>query len=212
MGQLLTLKPTGGDLDRLTAVQRVEEALSVAQMLFGQMAHLDVYDAYDVKRVRAVLPQAKDIVATGALTELSDEFRKATQQATKKQIGQNLAALVAAFPNAGKSDLGPYGAMLAADVASKYPTFFALEIACRQLRQTSRFLPSISEVLEAIADAEGRVKNHRWTLENFHRYLTQTEAYLDQRDADLESERIRAVERAERKAAGVGTATQDERR
>src|SRR6185312_12549029 len=100
MGQLLALKSVGGDLDRLTAVQRVEEALRVAHKLFGQMAHVDTYDPYDVARLRAALPQAKELVTSGALAELIDEFTKATQKATKKQIGQNLAALVAVFPNA----------------------------------------------------------------------------------------------------------------
>jgi hypothetical protein len=80
-----------------------------------------------------------------------DELKALSLPATKLQIAKCLALLVKSFPNAGSADAEVYGGMLLQDVVAAKPTIGDLEEACRHIRRTSRFLPTIAEVLETLA-------------------------------------------------------------
>jgi DnaA N-terminal domain len=72
--------------------------------------------------------------------------------ATAQEIKRTLQILIGSFPNApSKADLSIYGVSLFDEVISESPSLRVLEAACRKLRRDSAFLPSIRDVLEALA-------------------------------------------------------------
>jgi hypothetical protein len=110
----------------------------------------------------------------------SDELKALAKPATKLQIAHCLALLLKSFPNAGAADAEVYGGMLVQDVAAAQPAIGDIEETCRHIRRTSRFLPTIAEVLETLADAKERRKSIAFSTGLF-----------------LESNRRRSVESAQ---------------
>jgi hypothetical protein len=76
------------------------------------------------------------------------------QPATDHELETQLAVLAGSFPTAPKINLEIFGRALIEEIADANPSRGALIRACRQLRRTSKFLPTICEVLEAIEKAE----------------------------------------------------------
>jgi hypothetical protein len=105
----------------------------------------------------------------------ADELKALATPATKLQIAQCLALLLKSFPNAGAADAEVYGGMLVQDVAAAQPAIGDIQETCRHIRRTSRFLPTIAEVLDTLADAKHQrqtIMNSIWTgpsLEQQHR-------------------------------------------
>jgi hypothetical protein len=83
-----------------------------------------------------------------------DELKALSLPATKLRIAKCLALLVKSFPNAGSADAEIYGGMLLQDVVAAKPTIGDIEETCRHIRGTSKFLPTIAEVLETLATAK----------------------------------------------------------
>jgi hypothetical protein len=102
----------------------------------------------------ADIPRALDCVAHEDLAALTAAIVTLRQPASELELQSHLAVLAGSFPNAPKSDLTIYGAALLEDVADMKPSRYAIMRACRQLRRTTRFLPTISEVLEAVREVE----------------------------------------------------------
>ena len=98
-------------------------------------------------------------------------LRDATEPASDEDISAELLRFVGAWPNASHGDLASYGAQLAQDVIDRQPCRYALGTALRHLRQTSRFLPSIAEVLGEIDRAQSRIRNTVWHVEHTHTML-----------------------------------------
>ena len=67
-----------------------------------------------------------------------------------RDLALMVAELVASFPPRPGQDLRIFGRMMAQDVATARPSRAALAGACRQLRASCTFLPSIKEVLDAV--------------------------------------------------------------
>lgn len=94
-------------------------------------------------------------IATEALAYLESDRCRRTYQliaekarlATKEEIKRELQVLVGSFPNASKANLEVYGRALALDIIDDQPCIEALVVGCKALRQVSKFLPTISEVL-----------------------------------------------------------------
>jgi hypothetical protein len=121
----------------------------------------------------AIMPEAQVALA---------DLRALAQPASKMDIAKQLAILVKCYPNAGNADAEIYGRLLIEDVAAMQPAIGDLEAACRNLRRTSKFIPAISEVLEAIADA----KNHRYDIT---RKLIDLTTSRDKQVREVEKER-----------------------
>ena len=77
-----------------------------------------------------------------------------------------------------EADLAGYGAQLAQDVIGRRPCHHALRSALRRLRQTSRFLPSIAEVLVALDAEQSRVRNTLWHVGQMPAALNRARAAL----------------------------------
>jgi hypothetical protein len=89
----------------------------------------------------AILPEAKAVLA---------ELQAAARPASDLEIGKHLGVLVKCFPNTGTADRETYGSVLVLDVIAAQPSISDVEAACRMLRQTSNFMPTIAEVLTAL--------------------------------------------------------------
>ena len=62
------------------------------------------------------------------------------------------------------------------DVIERRPCRYALRAALRHLRQTSRFLPSIAEVLAALDEAQTRIRNTAFHVEQIPAALERARA------------------------------------
>jgi hypothetical protein len=96
-----------------------------------------------------------------ALIAALDKFDQPT---TKNDIATQVMMLLAAFPNASRPELKIYSKTLAADIGAMQPGRLAVEWACRKLRRTCKFVPTIAEVLDAVHEAATRIKNTRWLV------------------------------------------------
>jgi hypothetical protein len=105
------------------------------------------YAAANLAALDAILPPAEAIL---------QELHNLGRPAAKTDIAKHLAVLVKSFPNAGSADCTVYGRMLCEDVAEDKPSVSDLEAACRKIRRTSKFLPTISEVIEAVGKEKSR--------------------------------------------------------
>jgi hypothetical protein len=82
----------------------------------------------------------------------------ACRQAEPHEIKRALQQLIGSFPNSSKKeDLSIYAVSLFDDVAAAKPTVKTLTEACRRLRRSCDFLPSIKAVLDALDAASEAV-------------------------------------------------------
>jgi len=119
-----------------------------------------------------------ELLVTNGFDRTVAEITKATSPASIAETKTELALLVGGFPNSGKNDLRVYGRMLVQDVRAAQPSVAALALACRRLRRTSRFVPTIAEVLEAIATAEVDILLRARTIERVVPWLERAREVL----------------------------------
>jgi hypothetical protein len=73
---------------------------------------------------------------------------------TRARVSKHIALLVGSFPNANPTDPKTYSKMLVEEVVAASPRVPVLESACRKIRRTCKFLPTISELLDAIEEEQ----------------------------------------------------------
>lgn len=83
-----------------------------------------------------------------------NDHREATRNEVIKCLGTMLACMTG-----NKQDNAIYAKVLQADVIEEKPSIGAIEVACRRLRQTQTFTPSIAEVLTAVREAQREVRS-----------------------------------------------------
>jgi hypothetical protein len=69
---------------------------------------------------------------------------------SRRVVAEEIALLLASFPNARPGTPEAFGKMMIEEVYAKSPNACVLESACRQVRREKDFPPSIAEVLKAI--------------------------------------------------------------
>jgi hypothetical protein len=107
------------------------------------------------RRLRDVVDRAEAAVAVHK-TFLRD-LQAAAVPAMPADIAVEIAELMLAFP--GNVDLTAFMELANDDVASENPTLLGLLVACRELRRTSRFRPSIAEILEVLQHARETLRH-----------------------------------------------------
>lgn len=132
-------------------------------------------DTYQFLRRAAIMPRLFDMTSDEAkhLVEACSNSDDAPLQAlwpgvdiyhpSVKHMAERLAMLVGSFPNAGPHSPEIFASMMVAYVAAEEPSMMVLESACRQLVETQKFVPAISEVLEAIREQQ-RVWNKKFEV------------------------------------------------
>lgn len=72
-------------------------------------------------------------------------------------ISEQVAVLIGSFPNAGPHNPQTYTGMLTNEIAAADPCAISLEAACRAIRRTKKFVPTIAEVLEVLEQESSKI-------------------------------------------------------
>jgi hypothetical protein len=132
----------------------------------------------------------KAILADGAallarIDEMRARLADAMQIATPDDIAREMDNLIGSFPNVAKADLARFGAILCVDVERERPSKIVLARACRELRRTEDFPPTISRVLAAIDGADVRTCHHARVLAEFpYQFERARVAYIRHQNAN----------------------------
>jgi hypothetical protein len=134
-------------------------------------------------------------------------------------IAKRLGVMIASFPNANPHAPDGYARMLVEHVgAIEDLTDIALESACREIVETQKFAPAISEVVKVIGKHIEQWERRRWAIEHAERVgkLTiETLTKREEEEAKQEHEREvreatyetkRAIETTQRLAKEIETA------
>jgi hypothetical protein len=145
--------------------------------------------------VEAAIAEA-DRLGAGRLQTLVANLRNELATTITRNDGKReIGLLLAAFPNAARADLAAFGRLACEDVWALQPSGIALETACRQLRRTTKFVPTISEILETLARVQAnytaRLKLLEWQAEKLETATRQHAREIWWRE---ESGRRRALE------------------
>ena len=106
--------------------------------------------------LREAIPAAEALMA--ACSAQAKSLREALEPMPPEDLKRAIAVLLAVWPNTSRSDLTGFGTQLVLDVVERRPCRYAIREAFRTLRQTSRFVPSIAEVLEVLDEAQSRLR------------------------------------------------------
>jgi len=98
--------------------------------------------------------------------------------ASNSDIAFEVSKLAGSYPSASRQDLSAFASILCDDIAEDRPTVHALRAAMKQLRQSSRYLPSVAEVLTALKATKAPWTDYRFYLENFDRHLAEARRRL----------------------------------
>lgn len=131
--------------------------------------------------VREALPELLEWCRSDeGLSSFLPGIERAQESADDSFIARELKWLTTSWPNASKADMAGFGAMLTVDVKCANPTRYGLASACMALRRTNRFMPAISEVLDAIRGADERVRSVHLALSTLPQILADLKAKADE--------------------------------
>jgi hypothetical protein len=97
------------------------------------------------------------------LYEIKGKGKRAKWTLSRRVVSEQMALLLASFPNARPGTPKVFGKMLIEEIYANGPNACVLESACRRIRREKNFAPSIAEMLKAIA-AESTCWSSRWDL------------------------------------------------
>ena len=115
--------------------------------------------------------RATEMISTGAIAGMAQALAVAARPADLTEVARCLAIHTRGYPTIQRSELDGFAELLTSDVFELGASAYAIVTACKKLRRTSRFLPSISETLAAIEEEAGRIHCGRYTVEKFGNYL-----------------------------------------
>jgi hypothetical protein len=121
-----------------------------------------------LNRIDAAIAEAETV---SGLNEIEAANAQACRPAEPQELKRQLQILIGAFPNAAKQDLSIFGVALIEDVAAERPSIGVLTNACRKLRRSNTFLPTISEVLEALSQETRRQQGQVAAIREFAQRL-----------------------------------------
>jgi hypothetical protein len=148
---------------------------------------------------RARLPE-KIAEAEQLIARMSSASRAALerlgQPATSEEIALHLATMVGSFPDRSKADADVYGNVLPIDVGALQPTLGGIEAGCRNLRrqfsgQFGRRMPSVSEVVTAVREAENKFRSARRALTELPERIAEAKRALISSTAYVRDESLR---------------------
>ncbi|MFT4116533.1 hypothetical protein [Bradyrhizobium sp.] len=132
-------------------LERIELRANAIKDLFGRF--------YTENSLPALRRLAVDVDrALQDAAGLSTQLAAILRPATKKELADHLSVLRIAFPTAKAAGDG-FSRVLIERVAAHTPSFGQLDWATRRLIDTSQFLPSVAEVLQALAAARQSIED-----------------------------------------------------
>jgi hypothetical protein len=112
--------------------------------------------------------------------EIDDEIDCEDEPRLKrKYIAKRLSLMIAAMPTGKAGTPDGYVKMLLEHVADADVCALSLEAACRELEETQKFLPTISEVLAAISEHRDLWRKRRYALRNLERISERLQAHIE---------------------------------
>jgi hypothetical protein len=102
--------------------------------------------------VREAIAEGEVVLANHAFKTLARELEAALIPASRTMIKNQIGLLMACFPSRDV-DITVLTVMMVEHVLEANPSRLELTAAMRELRRTSKFRPSIAEVIEALKDA-----------------------------------------------------------
>jgi hypothetical protein len=96
-----------------------------------------------------------------------DELYDDDEQLSRSVIAEQVGVLLGSYPNAVPHDAEAYVLMMIEEIAMAEPGAIELEMACRRLRRTLKFPPTIPEMLEAIEKANDACSPLFWQCRIF---------------------------------------------
>lgn len=151
-----------------------DTAIAGLPTLWGR---LQVGTRFGELQLRDAIAEAEFFVAS---PNLPDQVRALGRVATSDEVKRFLQMLVSAWPNASQGDLAGFGLQLRSDVEQQRPSVYALQEAAKRLRRTSKFLPSIAEVLDALDAADKRITAVVTTIDRIPAALAAARVLLNQ--------------------------------
>ena len=125
----------------------------VASLLMRANARVNLSFSWysPVERLKQALEENRSNLAAlpneADLEQLQLAAVQSLSRCTEKHIRREIAQLIGAFPNANPTDPETYIAALIFDLLDCQIPDFVLTITCQEIRRTSRFVPSIAEIL-----------------------------------------------------------------
>jgi hypothetical protein len=136
----------------------------------------------DLQDLRAKISLAERQFDNNRLVDLVRRLNIFNEPATRADIANQLMMLIGSFPSSTQIDLTVYTRTLAEDVGARAPSRLSLDIACRKLRRTAKFKPTISELYEALDESEKWLADRRRSIDDFPRIIKQMWLYLQERE------------------------------
>lgn len=121
------------------------------------------------RRNLAALPDQED------LGRLVEAVRNALATISERAVRRHVAQLIGSFPNANPTDPESYIAALVFDLLDCQIPDAVLALTCQEIRRTSRFVPTISEVIGAARQHLAQCQQ----LLNLEETLPRTRAQLE---------------------------------
>jgi hypothetical protein len=142
-------------LDGLVAAEsRIERAVKLLDRPTARVVELAKEAAIDCERRALPLVVSKDDERSEADELLGrcepDNWRDENYRPLKSEIAKMLAIHMGSIPMPSNIDVAVFTRVLLDDVMALEPRFYELEAACRELRTTKDWHPSIAEVITAI--------------------------------------------------------------
>ena len=107
-------------------------------------------NSYFKHNLEEALAKGEAALASQQFQWISASLEAACARASIDEIAREIAVLLVAFP--GKDDLSAFVEIAVADIAGEHPSRLTVAAACRRLRRTAKFRPSISEMLETLSE------------------------------------------------------------
>jgi hypothetical protein len=178
MSTEITVKNRAG-VPAISDPERIEREIATLTEVFRPIHLAAIFDTVELPEP-ATLARAESWAASGAPGALIRRLDALDGPANRDNIASALLLLTAAFPNTSSRDLNLYAQLLSEDVKDAAPGKLALDLACRRLRRTSRFLPAISEVLDAIATATKQIEGARCSIAKLPETLSEVRRRIEQ--------------------------------
>jgi hypothetical protein len=149
--------PTQGEINalanRLDSIVRFGKRFdsitkhNVREKLGELQRHIDDFERGGGKRTMIEYAQGQN-----SLEPEPDEWRDEEWRVQRSAVSKMLAFLVGSFPTSNLPDARVFTIVMLDDVMALEPSFAELECACRKLRQSQKFMPSISEIVAEVKD------------------------------------------------------------
>lgn len=146
----------------------------------------------------ALFAKAIDMVATGTIARTGKALAAASRPADLAETARSIATLIGAYPTVQRSELAVFAELLTSDILETGASGHAIAVACKRLRQTSKYLPAISEVVAMTMELNGRLLSGRRTVDDFEGDLEQARRMLPTEHVKTPEDRARVLAAGER--------------